>query len=202
MPVATEVAEKKEDSKIEIKPETTPAKKSFSKPARRKSEFALPSTWDKVESKYEEHTKAEKAKENGVETETEYVLNPSVEIDTTLFEQNLKDIIQKLKKENKMNMAMALESGNSVLTHNCWKLSLENDLLLRVMDRNKDRVLNYFRSKLQQPDLFLEMNVEAPNNIEKATKPYTNEEKLREMSQNNPALQELQKIFKTRIIYS
>ena len=100
-----------------------------------------------------------------------------------------------------MNLASCLQEGKTLLTHNHWTLTLENGLLKGMLDREKEGILLFLRQELQVPELYLTIKVDERSQNTKASKPYTNEEKLKEMVQKNPSLKKLQEIFKTRIIY-
>lgn len=95
---------------------------------------------------------------------------------------------------------MLLEAVPSILTHNQWKVKLSNDLQKSLLEKDQD-LLPFLRSRLQVPNLYLEMEISAVYVDPKDSLPYTDEEKLEAMTKRNPVLKDLQKDFKTRIIY-
>ncbi|MEM8898104.1 MAG: hypothetical protein AAGC85_08365, partial [Bacteroidota bacterium] len=62
-------------------------------------------------------------------------------------------------------------------------------------------ILPFLRNSLGVQELFLELGMDPTTPQKQTPKAYTQEEKLQEMIKKNPSLKELQKIFKTRIIY-
>lgn len=100
-----------------------------------------------------------------------------------------------------MNLASCLQEGKTKLTNNHWTLTLANGLLKGMLDKEKEGILLFLRQKLQVPELYLSIEIDEKQQNAQASKPYTNEEKLKEMALKNPSLKKLQEIFKTRIIY-
>jgi hypothetical protein len=129
-----------------------------------------------------------------------YTVNPAVHIDPEALKTALDAYIARQKERHNMTLATALEDGSSGLHHNRWRLAVDNELSIQKVDQDKE-LLPYLRQQLGVPDLYLELGIRPPEEARRAAVPYTNEAKLAEMSQKNPALRKLQEIFKTRIIY-
>lgn len=128
-----------------------------------------------------------------------YTIQKDIHISEVAFSEHLNKYFDILKMQNKHNLANILEASSHKFTHNCWHLTVPEGLKLPV---EKDQeMLPYLREKLHQPNLFVEIIEGAPYVNPNDQRPYTEEEKLNEMSVKNPALLELQKKFKTRIIY-
>lgn len=99
-----------------------------------------------------------------------------------------------------MNLASAIREGKNQLHHNQWTLEVANDVLLQIV-RRETGLLPRMRAKLGVNELFMELRVD-PSLVSQATdRPYTEEQKLKVMTDENEALKRLQEIFKTRIIY-
>ena len=127
-------------------------------------------------------------------------VNPEIEIDQVAFETQLNIYIERLKSQNKMNLASAFLNGKSSFVHNQWNLSVENGIFKDMIDAEQD-ILPFLRDTLAQPTLFLEVEVDEALIPKQEEIPYTEEGKLEAMNKKNPLVQKLQKIFKTRIIY-
>lgn len=134
------------------------------------------------------------------EEETVYSLNPEVQIDPEAWQQALNQLLERLQSENRVNLASAIREGRNGLRHNEWTLAVANDVLFQIVDREKD-LLPELRQAIAVPDLYLVLQVDPSLAGERSEQPYTEEQKLQAMAEDNPALIKLQKIFKTRIIY-
>lgn len=99
-----------------------------------------------------------------------------------------------------MNLASAIKEGNNQILHNRWTLEVANDVLLQIVKRETD-LLPRMRSNLEVNELFMDLRVDPKLVTQSSDKPYTEEQKLKVMSEENDALKRLQEIFKTRIIY-
>ena len=129
-----------------------------------------------------------------------YEINPSVQIDHDQFLRILQQYSERLKSENRMNLASALDNGQTELEHNRWRLVVSNQLSFNVLEKEKT-LLPYLREELGIKDLFLELVVDENQKQKEPEIPYTPEGKLKAMAAENPALQRFQEIFRTRIIY-
>lgn len=147
-----------------------------------------------------EEAKANQPEEEKEEEEVEYSLNPEINIPQEQFESALQELIHKVQEEGKMNMASAIREGKNTLHHNQWTLEVANDVLLKIVKREK-ALMPYMREKLSVMELFMDLKVDATLVSSKSDKPYTEEQKLKVMTDENEALKRLQEIFKTRIIY-
>ncbi|MEM9933440.1 MAG: DNA polymerase III subunit gamma/tau [Bacteroidota bacterium] len=134
------------------------------------------------------------------ESVQEYALNPKISLDIEAFKEGLAVYVESLKKEDKYSLASTLEHATHQFEHNKWTCLVENSIEEKLLSKEKD-ILPFLRSRLGVQELFLELGIN-PNISQKvAPQAYTQEEKLQEMIKKNPTLKELQKIFKTRIIY-
>lgn len=109
-------------------------------------------------------------------------------------------LIEKVQNDGQMNLASAIREGNNTLHHNQWTLEVANDVLLKIVRREKG-LMPYMREKLSVMELFMELKVDASLVTNTNDTPYTEEQKLAVMTEENEALKRLQEIFKTRIIY-
>jgi DNA polymerase-3 subunit gamma/tau len=146
-----------------------------------------------------EQKKLETSEEKEEENQS-YEINPSVQLDRNQFLQVLRQYSERLKSENRMNLASALDNGQTELEHNHWRLIVSNHLSFNVLEKEKT-LLPYLREQLGIKDLFLELVVDENQKQDEPEIPYTPEGKLKAMAAENPALQRFQEIFRTRIIY-
>ena len=100
-----------------------------------------------------------------------------------------------------MNLASAIREGKNELHHNRWSLAVANELLMGFVERERGFLLPAMRSRLGVAELFLELSVDISLAESKTGLPYTDEQKLQVMLEENPAIRKLQEIFKARIIY-
>lgn len=134
------------------------------------------------------------------EEEVEYSLNSGINIPQEQFDAVLKDLVDKVQNEGKMNMASAIREGKNTIYHNQWTLEVANDVLLKIVRREKG-LMPYMREKLSVLELFMNLKVDDSLVTATSDRPYTEEQKLKVMTDENEALKRLQEIFKTRIIY-
>lgn len=130
----------------------------------------------------------------------EYSLNPAITIPEDRFRQELAKLVSWIQQSGKMNLASAIKEGNNQILHNRWTLEVANDVLLQIVKRETD-LLPRMRSNLEVNELFMDLRVDPKLVTQSSDKPYTEEQKLKVMSEENDALKRLQEIFKTRIIY-
>lgn len=147
-----------------------------------------------------EEAKANQPEEEKEEEEVEYSLNPSINIPQEQFDAALQELVHKVQEEGKMNMASAIREGKNTVHHNQWTLEVANDVLLKIVKREK-ALMPYMREKLSVMELFMDLKVDGSLVERTGDKPYTEEQKLKVMTDENEALKRLQEIFKTRIIY-
>ncbi|MEM6344889.1 MAG: hypothetical protein AAF927_13440 [Bacteroidota bacterium] len=138
-------------------------------------------------------------KEQDEEPKT-YAINPAVNLSFEQFQTILTSFVDQLKAGGKMNFASALEHGESRLEHNCWHYKVGNQLSLQMIEKEKN-LLPYLRTKTGIKDLFLKIVVDDNLKRPEESIPYSPEDKLKVMGEKNPALNKLQEIFNTRIIY-
>ncbi len=147
-----------------------------------------------------EAKKAELKEKNGQDETRVYEVNPAIHIEQEKFQANLMEFAKRLEAENKMNLASILKDGRTTLHHNRWTFALQDDLHKNMIER-EDSLVPFMREALHTPELFVEFVVEVDPEKAKKELPYTDDAKLKEMGKINPNLEDLQKIFKTRIIY-
>ncbi len=99
-----------------------------------------------------------------------------------------------------MNLASAIKEGRSELFHNRWSLRVANHLEEQIVAKDKG-LMPYLREQLGVGELFLALSIEEQPKQSKDLRSLGIEDKLRIMTEENPALKRLQEIFKTRIIY-
>ncbi|MDP5169847.1 MAG: hypothetical protein NWR72_06355 [Bacteroidia bacterium] len=147
-----------------------------------------------------EELKPEQDDNKAEEEQVSYSLNEAIHIPKEKFDKALAGLIEQLQGENKMNLASAIKEGKTELLHNRWSLAVANEVLFQIVEREKD-LLPYLRDQLEVSELFLALTVDSSGANDTSARPYTEEQKLKVMTEENPALKRLQEIFKTRIIY-
>lgn len=153
---------------------------------------------DKVKASAQEAAKNKQ--DDAHNKETDYTLDERVVVDSHLFEEALAEYVDKLKDANKTILAVALQKPRYFFNYNMLRLTLTNQLLPDLIAREQE-LLPFLRKKLQVPNLFLEIEIDASYVDPQDEKPYTDEEKLVAMRKKNPAIEALQAAFKTRIVY-
>ncbi len=134
------------------------------------------------------------------EEQVEYHVNPNIQISRASFDKALEVLLASMQQEGKMNLASAIREGKTTINHNQWTLEVANEVLMQIVEREKS-ILPFMREKLAVNELFMELKVDGSLLENASGEPYTEEQKLKVMTDENPALKQLQKIFKTRIIY-
>ena len=163
------------------------------------SEFPITQDFSAMQKNYLQKKSLETTVEEQ-EVVQEYSVNPKINIDNEAFKKSIATYVAKLKKEDKYSLASTLEHGNHQFDHNKWICLVENSIELQLLEKEKD-ILPFLRESLGVQELFLELGMDPTLPQKQTPKAYTQEEKLQEMIKKNPSLKELQKIFKTRIIY-
>lgn len=179
--------------------ENVPVRKESVRVRSRKAEFRLTNSLQEI-SAAEMLQTAAKDKEQVAE-DISYALNPNVNIAESDFNAALAEFVENAKRSNKMNLVSAFQQPGYDVRHNHWTLKVENDIIKNVVERERESLLPFLRSRLQVPDLYMDVEIETSFKHRETAVPYTEEEKLAVMGQNNPSLKRLQEIFKTRIIY-
>lgn len=175
------------------------------KPRKKKlkgPEFRISHDLQKMEAIVREEADKNKGnKENSQDEEiVVYEINKEVNIKKDDFDKYLKEVVEKLKAQDKYTLASVLLEAKHSLNHNCWNCTVGDDLQLQLVQRETE-IIPHFREKLGVKDFFIEVKVDS--NLQKSVKyePYTQEDKLKVLTKQNPALKKLQELFKTRIIY-
>ncbi|MEM7509367.1 MAG: DNA polymerase III subunit gamma/tau [Bacteroidota bacterium] len=194
-PISPEPANVHTNGVSSVKPQTT-----LIKPLPNVSaEFPLTQDFSAMQKNYLQ----KKSQDTTVEEQDvvqEYSVNPEISVDIEAFKKAVAVYVKRLKKEDKYSLASTLEHGNHKFDHNKWICLVENSIELQLLEKEKD-ILPFLRNSLGVQELFLELGMDPTLPQKQTPKAYTQEEKLQEMIKKNPSLKELQKIFKTRIIY-
>lgn len=128
-----------------------------------------------------------------------YSIQKEIYISQEVFMEAFSSYLDILKMQNKHNLANILETSQHAFTHNCWELTVPEGFV-NLVEKDQE-MLPFLRENVRQPQLFVEIKQGATFINPNDQKPYSEEDKLKAMSVKNPALLELQKKFKTRIIY-
>ena len=166
---------------------------------QKKAEFALVQDLDQIESLMQKQA-GENPADTSDTTDHSPVFNPDISIDKEAFLKYLHVYVNQLQTQNRMNQAVALTDAEHQLEGNLWKCLVKNDLSERLISQDKD-LLPYLRDQLNIPQLFLEVEISEAIADENSSQPYTPEEKLKAMTEKNPSLKKLMKLFNARIIY-
>lgn len=111
----------------------------------------------------------------------------------------LKYIVTIIKQTNAI-AGTALEIATCQVVQNRCILTVADDVQADFLQKDKQRIVDELRARLQEPAIVLEIVVDTQMIIPVSNAPYTLEEKLRVMQEKNPVLLKLQEHFKTRII--
>ena len=184
-------------AKGQQKPESEP-KKSQTIPTQKKGLGGLASL-DQIKTKA--RAAAQQASETDPSTkDTVYELDHSIQISEEKFSQALEFYVKKLHEAGKTILTAALQSPKYTLTANKWELSVTNQLLPDLLQRETE-LLPYLRTTLGVSNLFMEVLVDESYENPHDARPYTDEEKLAAMAKKNPSVESLMSTFKTRIAY-
>ncbi|MEO0899297.1 MAG: hypothetical protein AAFY71_22995 [Bacteroidota bacterium] len=140
---------------------------------------------------------AEKASQDQKVT---YEINPKVNVNPEQFKAAIASYAELLKGKNMMNLASILLGGISEFEHNHWTFKVKNNIQKGMVEKEKD-FLPFLRKKIGVPSLYMSCLLDDSYVNEDDLIPYTDEDKLKAMGEKNPQLVELQRIFKTRIVY-
>ncbi len=129
-----------------------------------------------------------------------FEIDPSIHIDESSFGNAIKAYQDKLTAINKINLATFISLSGKALVHNKWNCAVSNPLQKESIERDPE-LLPFLRQYLQIPSLYIEVTVDAALTPKEAYEPYTDEEKLKQLTIDRPAMTKLQKLFKARILY-
>lgn len=141
-----------------------------------------------------------RAEKDKKEESVSYEVNPQSQVDKSRFQQAIEKYCEGLKNQNKMNLVSILTKGKSTFNHNEWNFVVENDIEMGWIMKEKD-LLPFLRRETGTLDLFMKCKVDETYVNERDQVPYTDEDKLTAMGTKSAGLLELQRIFKTRIVY-
>jgi len=147
--------------------------------------------------------KAEKkAQTNNVEEDVarSYALNTGIVLDAEKLATALKKVGEDWKQANKFTLGSILINAGLRIQHNKVVIAVTSEVEQGMLEKDRSDLLGRLREVSGYADIFLELEVDAALSAQQDMRPYTLEEKLKAMSQANPALRKLQEIFKTRIV--
>lgn len=203
-------AEVKEISPLSQTTPTVVAESSISEPLpkristqkrQRKPSFKLRDNLNEMVVEIEQNKDLNADNQAATDETTVYEINPDIQVDQAVFEAAFAEYLHKLSEQNSMNLMAILQNGTSTWEHNKWMLAVESELSRNLLEREKE-IIPFMREKLNVPELFWELSINPELQSKQQNIPYSDEGKLKEMVNKNPALRRLQEIFKTRIIYS
>ena len=122
------------------------------------------------------------------------VYDPQIQLDQEAFLTQLHAYVRHLQTQNRMNQAVALTEAVHELDANKWCCAVHSDLQEKLISQDKD-LLPFLRTKLEIPQLFLELSIAEASPTESSAKPYTPEEKLKAMAEKNPHLEKIDGII-------
>ncbi len=134
------------------------------------------------------------------DTKRVFEIHSHIEISRESFNNCLHDYTEILKKKDKYTLASILQEANHELENNKWNCKVPTEFASHWIKRDSE-IVPYFREKLAINELFMEVSSDEKVKESTDIQPYTQEEKLKVMGEKNPALEQLKKLFKTRIIY-
>jgi len=196
----TQVEEIEPTSTVEVTPNGKPLPSPKSSRRSSTPEFKLSDDLSGFAELVNKSKTAEPSKVQEAATPLTPELNEAIHIDQAQFQQALEAYGDELRGRNKMNLAAALSQSQHILTHNKWCCLANNELERDLIEQDKD-LLAFLRNILACNELFLELSLSETPQSTDIEIPYSPEEKLKAMTQINPALKKLQKLFNARIIY-
>lgn len=142
----------------------------------------------------------EPAQDPSQETNGRFELDEQINIPEKTFHEAIQAFILHASTSKRMNIVAALQQVSHELNHNRWICKVGNEVQQDIIEK-EDELLPFLRAKLNIPTLFRELQIEHIPQEKSPSVPYTQEEKLKVMAEQNPSLAKLQKLFSTRIIY-
>jgi DNA polymerase III subunit gamma/tau len=112
----------------------------------------------------------------------------SIVIDGEAFYKALGEIAEEYNSQNKPRMASLLKMENCELQGNRWVLYLDNEVSKKTIQEERSLV-PLVRERLNQPLLFISVEVREATASTMENMPMTNSQKLDKMKEKNPALQ-------------
>lgn len=160
------------------------------------SKFAIPKSLDEIALQDEQsHKTAEE------EAEAAIAHDANVKIDETRFYRAFESLVDQLVNKNKMSVSTALRKDTVKLTGNRWIQTVQNEVLQRQLDEEREFIVPFMRERVGLPTLILEIEISESLAEARDLRPYTNEAKLEAMLQKNPLLRDFMKKFDTMINY-
>lgn len=166
--------------------------------ARPSSEaFVIPTDLDAIDI-----NKVKEQQGIGEDDEEEEILtyDPTVNVDPEAMKKALRDLVTRLKRENKHSLASILSIPKFRLDHNKWIHVVANVMMKKQLELER-WVIAEMREKLSISNLFLEVEIQDEGLPMADRMPYTNEEKLERMKEKNPNLSDFMKRFDAIVNY-
>jgi DNA polymerase-3 subunit gamma/tau len=160
------------------------------------SKFAIPKSLDEIALHDEKSNKT--AEE---EAEAAIAHDANVRIDETRFYRAFESLVDQLINKNKMSVSTALRKDTVKLIGNRWIQTVQNEVLQRQLDEEREFIVPFMRERVGLPTLILEIEISETLAEARDLRPYTNEAKLEAMLQKNPLLRDFMKKFDTMINY-
>lgn len=165
-----------------------------------KSELRLGQDLQAIKKVVSQDKDAIQAKPKDEPTTKTPVKNDAIYIDSSEFHRYIQSLIEVLEQSNNILLATVLQDGRHEIDHNEWVCCVDNDIQKDLILSSQE-ILPYLREKTGEPNLFMTLSVLPANDPNRQDLPYTQEEKLRAISLDHPAVAKLQKLFNTRIIF-
>lgn len=128
------------------------------------------------------------------------VVDQQVKLSSIAVQNAITEVVEEMKTANRITLATTLDQAVMALEFNKVKLTLGTDVERNMLERDRNEVATLLRSKTGYNTLFIEILVDQSLVPQRDDKPYTMEDKLKVLTEKNPAMKRLQEIFRTRII--
>jgi len=160
------------------------------------SKFAIPKSLDEIALQDEQSKKTPEE-----EAEAAIAHDANVRIDETRFYRAFESLVDQLINKNKMSVSTALRKDTVKLVGNRWIQTVQNEVLQRQLDEEREFIVPFMRERVGLSNLILEIEISETLAEARDLRPYTNEAKLEAMLQKNPLLRDFMKKFDTMINY-
>lgn len=127
-------------------------------------------------------------------------LDKGAQLDQGRVEAAIAQWGEELKVANRITLATSLTQAAIKLEFNKLILALGSDVERSMMERDRTEIAVVLREKTGYASLFIEIVVDPSLIPQREDKPYTMEDKLKVLSEKNPAMRRLQETFRTRIL--
>ena len=160
-----------------------------------KGTFSMPKSLDDID--------FNAGKKAGAEEEADEFIayDPKVNIQDGHFREAFEALLESLHEKENFRIASILHREAYKLDHNRWVQTVTSEVARRQL-REARHLIVQMRTKLNVPNLMLEVEVNEEYTNPADVIPFTNEQKLDMMLEKNPNLQEFMKKFDTFMNYS